>query len=236
MNQYFNLAISDFKLIFRDTSLRVFLFLPILIFVVALWVLPMIDEKYELMKDYIPYILIICVFELTQGFSFIYSMVLIDEKETGVSKVYGVLPVEQKQFTLLRFFIPFVISVLMILLLLMIQPFYELSFWKSGLLSFLGGMIVPVYILGVTMMSKNRLEGLIWVKAFNIMVIAPIAAFFVPKTFAWLFGILPTHWVFQSMYDLIMGNEMMINWGIGLTFFIILIFIMTRKFVKVHFS
>lgn len=236
MNQYVNLAISDFKLIFRDTSLRVFLFLPILIFVVVLWILPMVNTTYELVQPYIPYILIICVFELTQGFSFIYCMVLIDEKETGVSKVYGVVPVEHSQFTLLRFVIPFVITVLMILILLMIQPFYDLSFVKILLLSFLGGLIVPVYILGVTMMSKNRLEGMIWVKAFNIMVIAPIAAFFVSKTYAWFFGILPTHWFFQSMYDLILGNGMIINWGIGLIFFIILIFMMTRKFVKVHFS
>ena len=235
MNQYIQLAISDFKLIFRDTSLRVFLLLPILIFMVVLWFLPWLVEKYEVVKPFIPFVLIVSTIELTQGFSFVYSMVLIDEKETGVSKVYGVLPVEHQRFTLTRFIIPTFITILMIWGLLLVQPFYQLEIVNSLLLSILGGLVVPLYILGVSMMSKNRLEGMVWVKAFNIIVIAPIAAFFVPEAFGYIFGILPTYWTFQSMYNLILGNGMWLHFGIGILFSFVLIVIAVRRFVKVYF-
>ena len=42
-------------------------------------------------------------------FGFIYSMVLIDEKDTNVAKVYGILPVSKFWFVIFRLIAPFLI-------------------------------------------------------------------------------------------------------------------------------
>ena len=63
----------------------------------------------------------------------------------------------------------------------------------------------------------------------------PIAAFFLPKKLKHIFGILPTHWIFQSIDNL--SKELPI--GIVLTicflFFGISLWLVSKLFIKKHF-
>lgn len=92
------LAINDFQLIFREPSLRSFLVLPILLFALVMWFIPYLVHTYDFLVPYIPVMLVVCVIEVTQTFSFISSMVLIEEKETLVAKTYGIVPVSKIGF------------------------------------------------------------------------------------------------------------------------------------------
>ena len=42
-------------------------------------------------------------------------------------------------------------------------------------------------------------------KAFNMLILIAIAAFFVPEKIKHPFGIFPTHWIFQSIDNVTMG-------------------------------
>lgn len=235
MKQLIKLSISDFKLMFRDSSLRVFLFLPILIFLFINYFIPFLVDKFEVVRDYIPYLIIVATTECVQMFGFIYSMVLIDEKETEVAKMYGVLPVSKVWYIIFRLLIPMLITTAITWLILMAQPFYDLSPYASVIFSLLAGLIVPVYVIGITNFSKNRMEGMVWIKVFNVVVIIPIAAFFIPGPLQHLFGILPTHWVFQGMYSIIDFNPYLWQLGIGFIYFTVLLIFVTQKFSRKHF-
>lgn len=236
MHQLIKVSLSDFKLIFRDASLRVFLFLPGLIYLLINLFLPWLVSRFEGVSEYVPYVLIVATIENTQMFGFIYSMVLIDEKETEVAKVYGVLPVSKGGFILFRLIIPCLLTVLLTWILLIIQPFYALSLWATLLFSILAGLIVPVYALGISILSKNKMEGMVWIKIFNIAVILPVVAFFVPETFSFLFGVFPTHWAFQGLNHLIEGSAFLWQAVAGFIYFIVLLVLTARKFSKVHFA
>lgn len=236
MKQLIKVSVSDFKLIFRDASLRVFLLLPGLIYLVVNLFLPWLVSRFEGVGEYVSYVLVVATLETTQMFGVIYSMVLIEEKETEVAKVYGVLPVSKIGFVLSRLIIPCLITAILTWVLLIIQPFYTLSLYVSLLFSILAGLTVPVYTLGVAVLSKNKMEGLVWIKVFNILVIIPIIAFFVPDSFAYLFGIFPTHWFFQGLNQLIAGGIFIWHILIGFAYFILLLFLMTRRFAKKHFA
>jgi len=236
MKQLIKVSASDFKLIFRDPSLRVFLFLPALIYLLVNFFLPWLVDRYEGVVEYVPYVLIVATIENTQMFGFIYSMVLIDEKESEVSKVYGVLPVSKPAFALSRLLIPCLLTILLTWLLLIIQPFYTLPLMPALLFSVLAGLIVPVYALGISIFSKNKMEGMVWIKVFNIAVVIPVIAFFLPQPLNLLFTVFPTHWAFQGLSHLIEESTYAWQMLIGFAYFIILLMLSVRWFTKVHYS
>lgn len=235
MKQLFKLSISDFKLMFRDPSLRVFLFLPILIILFINYFMPFLVDKFEVVRDYIPYLIIVATTECMQMFGFIYSMVLIDEKETEVAKMYGVLPVSRVWYIIFRLLIPMLITALITWLILLAQPFYTLSPYALIVFSLLAGLIVPVYVIVITNFSNNRMEGMVWIKVINVVVLIPVAAFFIPDPFQYLFGIFPTYWAFQGMYSIIESNSYLWQLGLGFIYFSVILFFVTQQFSKKHF-
>lgn len=236
MQQILKISIADFWLIFRDASLKTFLFLPLLIFFIILWALPELIKAFPIVADYKKYILIVSTIQLTQMFGFIYGMMLVDEKETGVAKVYGILPVNKIGFIIGRFFMPIIITILLTFLLLLVQPFYNLASFPCLIFSILSGLLVPVYAIGVSLLSKNRIEGLVWVKVMNLIIVLPIVAFFVPKNISYFFSVFPTYWLYLGLDQMIFNQYFMINWAAGFLYLLILLTLFSLQFTKKHYE
>lgn len=235
MKMIFKLAFTDFKLIFRDPSLYAFFVLPVFLYGLIVWFLPGLVERYEVLIPYIPLFIVVGVIENTQMFCFISSMVLIEEKETEVAKAYGVSPITNLQYVLSRFIFPFLFTGLLNVGLLAIQPFYEIGWGTNIILSMLAAMVVPAYVLGINSLVENRMQGMITIKAFNMIVLLPIAAFFVPDGFIHLFGLLPTHWIFQAIQNITDGVSYALFVTIGVLYFAGLIIWLSKQFLKKHF-
>lgn len=229
------LAWNDLKLIFREPALRVFFLVPFLLFFVVNYLLPYLTATYEAVGDYVPLILTGALAQTSVMFSFIYSMVLIDEKDTAVAKVYGVLPVAQFQFILVRLLLPMIWSMGFTLFILMTQPFYDLPFFPSLFICVIMGLLVPIVALGVAVVAKNKMEGMTWLKLFNLPIALPLLVFFVPSSYAVFFGCIPTHWPYRALNNLIQGEAWYWNVIIGLVYHLLLVYWLVRFFVKTHF-
>lgn len=236
MKKLSSLALTDFKLIFRDPSLRSFLALPLLFFAMVLYVLPWLLNKFPEVEAYLPILLCLMLIENTQMFSFINSMVFIDEKETQVNKVYATVPLSTTAFIGSRMLLPYTITVLLNFILLLIQPFYELAVLPSLLLSILIGMIVPIYVMLMTKLVENRMKGMVYIKALNILVLLPFAAFFMPGHLQHTFGLLPTHWCIQAAYDLFTEDAFVTNFLFALLYFVLLLIYLLKRFRGSHFG
>ena len=235
MNKILKLAFTDFKIIFRDATLKAFLFLPLLLFALIIWGVPALVDKYAFLTPYLPLILGFTAVENTQAFCFISSMVLIDEKETNVAKVYGVIPLSKVEYLISRFLIPYVFTFVLNVALLMVQPFFHIGLGVNVLIAMLTALVVPVYVLGINSIVKNRMEGMVYFKAFNMMVLLPLAASFVPENFKHLFGILPTHWVFQCVENAAHGFPIGIPLAMGFFCLSSLLIVVSRLFMRKHF-
>lgn len=235
MNQLIKLSITDFKLIFREPSLRAFLVLPVILFVVFLCFFPTMIEKYPILEPYVSIILMVGVIENTQLFSFISSMVLIDEKESNVAVNYGIVPINKSAFVTSRLLLPNLITVLLNLLFLAWQPYYEFPFPEDLFLALISSLVVPVYVLSINSVVDNRMKGMIYIKAFNMIVLLPLAAFFVPAGFQHLFGLLPTHWIYQGIQQMTMGESPVLFLLIGMVYLLALLLLFSRKFLRFHF-
>ncbi|MDX8338881.1 hypothetical protein SLH46_06790 [Draconibacterium sp. IB214405] len=235
MKKILKLAFTDFKLIFRDASLKSFLALPVVLFALIIWAAPPLIEKYDFLLPYLSLFLVVGVIENTQMFCFINTMVLIDEKESEVAKVYGVVPLSKLEYVFSRFLIPYLFTVLINVILLSVQSICELSVSSIIVISFLAALVVPVYALAINSVVQNRMQGMVYAKAFNMVVLIPIAAFFIPEKFRNLFGIFPTHWVFQTIDRATQNLSIVLFAGIGTVFFLALLWLVTRIFIRRHF-
>lgn len=235
MNKILKLAFTDFKLIFRDPSLKSFLVLPLILFALIIWAVPSLVEKYAVLVPYLSLFLVVAVIENTQLFCFVNTMVLIDEKESDVAKVYGVVPLSKSEYIFSRFLIPYLFTVALNVILLFIQKICNLSVASILLISFLAALVVPVYALAINSIVQNRMQGMVYVKAFNMLVLIPIAAFFVPDKFVHLFGVFPTHWVFQSIHGATQSLSIGLHAAIGFVFFLALLWLVSRIFIRKHF-
>ncbi|MEM9821190.1 MAG: hypothetical protein AAF985_08970 [Bacteroidota bacterium] len=229
------ILINDFKVVFRAPALRVFFFIPFLFIALVNGFFPYLCERYPVVQDYMAYFLMGATVQTSTMFGFIYSMIFIDEKDTQVAKVYGILPVSKTVHLLGRLSIPFIVATFFTWLMLQFQPFYALSIWGNLMIAFLSAFLAPFIALGVALIARNKVEGMTWLKVFNTPVIAPIGAFFLSPAYQFLFGILPTHWSFQALNDLILQNSYALNWSIGLLYYLLLLTGMIRLFVRRHY-
>lgn len=235
MKQLLLLSVTDFKLIFRDPSLRVFLALPLLILVLVTLGLPALIEKYPIVNDYASYVLMGASLQTSTMFGFIYSMVLIHEKDIQVAKVYGVLPVSKMGFISSRQVIPFLLSTLITFLLLQLQSFYVFKIEEVILFSILCGIFAPLLTLSVSLLSKNKMIGMTWFKLMNLLVSVPLVAFFISSC-SWAFSIIPTYWVFKTLELMTLGESIIMSISIAFIFSISLLYLLIWRFSKSHFS
>ena len=235
MDKLIRVAINDFRLVFRDNSLKIFLALPLMTLVIIRYAVPYIASIYGILQDYISVILMLATMQGSTAFGFIYSMVLVDEKDTSVAKVYGVLPISQFWFVVFRLIPPFGLAALSTFLLLLVEPFYGLPVIPALIYSLLAGLVAPIMTLFVAMLAKNKIEAMTWQKLFNLPLVMPILAFYLPISISFIFAVSPTFWAYQGLNALIEGGRFWVHMLIGFTLSILLTVLMIKKFTGSHF-
>ena len=235
MKKLIRVAVNDFRLVFRDSSLKIFILLPLLILLVMRYVVPYIADAYPVIQEYVSIILMLATTQGPVAFGFIYSMVLVDEKDTSVARVYGVLPLSKFWFVVFRLIPPFVLATLATFLLLLVEPFYRLPVVVSFAYSVLAGLGAPLMTLFVATIATNKIEAMTWQKLFNLPLFLPVAAFFVAKPASFLFAIFPTYWMYQGFRASIGGHPSSGFLLVGFVYSILLIGLMVRRFTRSHF-
>ncbi len=233
--QLFTTAISDFRLVYRDSSLRAFLFMPLIIILLINGFLPYLIDRFEVVAEYVPYVLMASILQTSTMFGFIYCMVLIDEKDIGVNKMYGVLPISKQGMIIYRLLFPYVFSTLFCFLILAIQPFYQFDVLYNVSLSLVVAVLGPIFILLITNYSSNKMQGLTWYKGVNALINIPLLVFFIPAGFSPLFYWIPTHWIFQSIYHYLVGGSYWLQLGIGFLLSVFVLILLVRQFSRKHF-
>ncbi|HLM00517.1 MAG TPA: hypothetical protein VK400_05645 [Pyrinomonadaceae bacterium] len=235
MKKLIMVAVNDFKLVFRDNSLKIFIVLPLLIIVVIRYGVPYVAGVYQELNDYLNVILMFATMQGAIAFGFIYSMIFVDEKDTGVAKIYGVLPVSKFWFVVFRLIPPFSLATLATFLLLLFEPFYDLPLLPNLIYSFLTGLVAPLMSVFVAIAAKNKIEAMTWQKLFNIPLFLPVLAFYVPVSLSFVFAISPTFWAYQGLNFLFETGDFGIYPLIGFLHSSLLLVFMIKRLTEIHF-
>lgn len=234
MQQFLSTAMNDFKLIFRDPSLRTFLFMPLLIVGVVCFFCPYLKETYPTTSEYIIYIVIMSCTQASTMYGFIYSVVFLDERDTEVAKMYGILPISKSGFLLNRLLAPYLLSTITTFSILMLQPLYSLAVLTTLVFSALFGLLAPILALAVGGLANNKIEGMTWFKGLNLVISLPLAAFFLPD-YKYIFSVIPTFWAYMGMHEFILNEGYIMSLMLGFLLTLLTLGGLVRFFVKRHF-
>ncbi|MCK4855767.1 MAG: hypothetical protein KAT31_15920, partial [Bacteroidales bacterium] len=167
MKSILTYTINDLRLIFRDPVLYVMFFIPLLFILLLRFGLPPLFEVMPVLVSYKMVILAsICL--VTAMFpAFIFSFIMLDEKDLEVMAAIRVLPVSSSVFILYRLLFISLFSFFFNLLILVLSNQTEWSIGKMLLVSVPVAMVSPVSCLIITAFSSNKIIGTTWMKGLN---------------------------------------------------------------------
>jgi fluoroquinolone transport system permease protein len=199
MNRLLTVAINDFRLVFRDNSLKVFLLLPVMTLLVNRYVVPYVGKTYPFVRENVDFIVMLASMQGSLAFGFIYAMVMVDETDKNVSKVYAILPVSRRWFVVCRLIPPFLLSTAATFCLLLTSPFHDIHWWPGLVFSAGAGTLTPILALAVPTLSKNKIQAMAWQKMVSLPLYFPLLGLFLPGWAMVFFSGFPNFWMYKGL-------------------------------------
>ena len=128
---------------------------------------------------------------------FIVSFMLLDEKDLGLFPVIKVQPISLSGFLKVRIGFITVFGFVSSLLILLFNGIVEFTVIKSVVISILSAFTVPVLVLTISFIAKNKVEGMTLLKVMNVTLLLPVAIFFIHSPTEYLLGVFPAFWVYK---------------------------------------
>lgn len=191
MIKIITLVNSDLRQIFRDKTLTVFLFTPILLILFVRLFVPYITTQYPIMGDYHPMIMMFAGIQTAIMFGFIISFIILDEKDENVLQVIRVLPISPFYFIVYRLLFATSFSTFGAFLMINLSGIAYPGLLNSFLLSIQYGLTAPFITLIIATFAKNKIEGMAFFKGVDLVLLLPILSFFISGSFKYVFSIIP---------------------------------------------
>jgi len=82
-----------------------------------------------------------------------------------------------------------------------------LSTGRIAIVAFAAAPGVPLLALVIAGFASNQVEGFAVMKGSGFLLMAPLAAFFIPRPWDLLVGVLPTYWPVKAYFAAAAGSE-----------------------------
>lgn len=233
MNRLLVLSANDFRMVFRDPLLRIFLLMPLLVFAIIKWLLPLIVDAFPAIQPYDYVILMWACMQAATMFGFINGFVFLEEKDENVFSALRVVPVSASMLIAFRMALGVAISMLISWLILQFGGILSVMDWQIWLIALQYGMLAPLLALLLAVFARNKLEGLAQFKIYNLIVNLPILIYFLDYQGLHALAIIPTYWSFRCVEAIAKGGNFLLYYSLGLAFYwlwlVVLIKIFERK-------
>ena len=231
MKKYLAIIIADLKNTRRDPTLLLMLWVPLLIWGVIRFGVPQIAVWVPELENY--YIALLTFFSLLIAVfpGFLVSFLLLDEKDKQLFSIVKVTPVSLSGFLLTRIVFMVVLGFVFSVGLLVFNGLLMLPWYAIACMSLLSALQVPIFVLLISTVAKNKVEGMTLLKVANVVIFIPAALFFVNSGWINLFGIFPVFWVYK-LACVPLGSNYFIVAGIGLLWILFLNYLAYRYSVK----
>ncbi len=216
MIQFLRLAAYDFRQIFRDAMLRVFLFTPLFLWLIAYFAVPAIWSAYPILAPYKVYVLMGLAMQTAVLMGFVGAFMLLDEKDEGVLEVLRTLPMSPRFFVGYRLLLGWLLAYLSALWLLWSCSDGRIGGAEVWLLALPFSLTAPFILLSVVALSGNKIEGMALFKGLDLLLMLPLAAFFMPENWGYAFALLPMYGGFCALQGAYEGGEWLYSCLAGL--------------------
>lgn len=229
INRILTISITDITLILRDKSLLLLLFVPFLILLVLRIPIPYLSGLVPVLPDY--YLLITALTAIVSSIfpGFILAFIILDEKEQYLTDVFRILPWSLNGLLMVRIVLSSLTGFIYSLLILSFSGLYDFSQAQIIYSSLLNSFASPVMALLVLLFSQNKIEGVVYAKVFNFILMIPLVIFFINESWRFILGIIPNFWSFEILFT---DNKYHLLFAAGAGVNIMAVFILFRMLGK----
>jgi len=233
MNKLISLTLNDFRNIFRDDFLKYFFIaVPLLFILIIVFGVPLAVKEFPVVAGYTDIIITCFALEFPMLIGFVFSFMMLDEKDEKVFTALRIMPVSLFQFLFYRLFFAVFFTFLFIFLMLITNNLYNLTISQTALNSFLFALITPIVILLEVCFAGNKVTGFTMFKGINAIFMIPAIGFFIHSEWKFLMGIIPTYWPLNGLYNGINNSSTMLTSLFSIIYSIIFILILSYIFKR----
>ena len=183
----------EFKNMFRDKMYGFMLIYPIIMAVVAHFLMPYLVEQNAGIAVHI----VTLVFILMNGFMFgaITGFTLLDDQDDNVILSLKITPINVNHYILTKLLISYILGMISTLLIIITSGFIAVvDPFNLIFILILSPLHGPIIALLVNAFARNKVEGFVIMKGSGIILLAPIAALFLTDWKELFLSILPGFW------------------------------------------
>jgi hypothetical protein len=232
MKKLLTLILGDLRQIARDKTLFFFLLGPVFLILYVKLFVPFITDKYPVLVNYHPMIMMFGSIQTAIMFGFVTSFIILEEKDENVLQVIRVLPISPLYFIVYRLSFACLFSTLGAFMMIHLGGIAYPGVTNAILLSIQYGLTAPLITLIISTYANNKVEGMAYFKGVDLILLLPMLTFFISGSLKYLFYIIPAYWTY-SLFETGL-NDQPTGWhfSIGLSIYMVAIVILFMQFRK----
>jgi len=194
---------ADAKRITRDPFLLFMIGYPWLLALLLREALPWLDRRFAdrfTLSDYYPIAACLVALLIPNAMGIVLGFQLVEEKDEGSLVAVAVTPMSLDRYFTYRTAVYALVSAPLVVVLHEIVALVRLDPEKLAVVSLASTPIVPLMALVVAAFAGNQVEAFAVAKASGFLFTGPLAAFFIPRQWDLLVGVLPTYWPIKAYF------------------------------------
>lgn len=230
-------GLNDLRNIRRDSLLLYIVLIPWLLVVLVRLIVPGVTDwlAESFNFDLVPYYPLILSFffvlQLPMLFGIVSGFLVLDERDEGTLTALRVTPISITSYALYRICFTILLSVSYVLACLLATGLMPISLLPSVVpVALVAGLLSPVFVMLLAAFANNKVEGLALMKGFGILLLGPLAAYFIHSKWQLLLGLLPSYWPAKAFWVASSGGVIWPYLLVGFIYPILLLIALLHRF------
>jgi fluoroquinolone transport system permease protein len=182
------------------------------------------------------YVLLLLVPNLV---GFVTGFLLLDQRDDRTLYALQVTPLSLNGYLVYRLAMPVLLSFLLTLIVLPVSGLVPFN-WPLLLIAAISAApMAPIFALTLAAVSQNKVQGFALMKMSGIVLLPPLAAYFIEADWQLLLGLVPTYWPAKTLWvglEWVNGSgsgSLWLYFLIGLVYQLFFLLLLARRFNKI---
>lgn len=149
----------------------------------------------------------------------VFAVLILTDKDDQTIKALMVSPLTAISYLKRKIAFSWSTGVLAILALFYMINIDMLPFWQLLMIAIGGGFTSTLITIGISIIAKNKVQGMSYAKAVSFIAMLILTSWFVPGSWQLFFGVIPVYWICKA-YTLALGGQAiwLLYLGIGILY------------------
>ncbi len=234
------LAKNDFQNIRRDSFMLFMFLVPWAILAFLRLGVPALDTALVArfptfkLRDYDALILSFYVLlQLALLVGVLGGFLILDERDDGTLTALKVTPLSHTGYVTYRVLFSVIVSMVFLMIIIPLTGmFIPNKLPQLLLVAFAASLLAPTMLFFLPAFARNKVEGLALMKGFGILLVGPIAAWFITSNWHWAFAILPTFWTSKAFWAIYENGNVGLYALVSIAYHLVWIGLLYKRFQR----